>query len=233
MGSFGFSFLGPAVSLKARFLGNMVKRLLTDPFLRRWSRFKKPPFSPRFQGTFLFGPGVCFSLDELFPPLLCPSSNVQAEIRDLADHLFCARLHIGVIFGSGSFVHFSTLVRHRHFAGRHRGCLRVFHILVVVAIRVLFDSFFSNSRRTVSQDLVLGSSQSVLVSVCLRFSARFGWLLCLSCFPGFRPVSDHAFSLARCDDSNNFGSLADQFLGHSCWRGVQPRPHYVKLRSSF
>ena len=40
MGSFGFSFLGSAVSLKARFLGNMVKRLLTNPFLRRWSRFR-------------------------------------------------------------------------------------------------------------------------------------------------------------------------------------------------
>ena len=36
----GSPFLRSAVSLKARFLGNMVKRLLTNPFLRRWSRFR-------------------------------------------------------------------------------------------------------------------------------------------------------------------------------------------------
>ena len=46
------------------------------------------------------------------------------------------------------------------------------------------------------------------------------------------PVSDLAFSQARCEDSNNCDSLADQLLGHSCWRGVQPRPRYVKLSSS-
>ena len=39
MGSFGF-FLGSAVSFKSRFLGNMMKRLLTNPFLQRWSRFR-------------------------------------------------------------------------------------------------------------------------------------------------------------------------------------------------
>ena len=75
---------------------------------------------------------------------------------------------------------------------------------------------------------------SLCSSLCVYvFSARFGWLLCLSYFPGLRPVSDLEFSQARCDDSDNFGSLADQFPGHSCWRGVQPRPHNVKLSSGF
>ena len=31
------------------------------------ARSKKAPFSPRFQGAFLFGSGALFSLDELFP----------------------------------------------------------------------------------------------------------------------------------------------------------------------
>ena len=40
MESSGFAFLGSSVSLKARLFGNLVKRSLTHPFLRRWSRFR-------------------------------------------------------------------------------------------------------------------------------------------------------------------------------------------------
>ena len=38
---FRVPFLGSAVSLKACFLCRMVKCLLTNPFLRRWSRFRR------------------------------------------------------------------------------------------------------------------------------------------------------------------------------------------------
>ena len=61
------------------------------------ARSKKPPFSPRFQGAFLFWSGAFFSLAELFP-----APNVQAEIRDMADHLPSARLHTDVISDLGA-----------------------------------------------------------------------------------------------------------------------------------
>ena len=103
----------------------------------------------------------------------------------MADHLCSARLYSGISF-LRSFQPWCVI-------GTLRDNIEGSRIPVVVAIRGLFDSISSNNRRTVSQDLHLGSSQSVLVFVCLRFSARFGCLLCFCYSPDLPPVSDLAF----------------------------------------
>ena len=81
----GSPFCGLRFPSKARLFGNLVKHLLCHLFLgdgavsgtsrfsgRITARSKKPPFSPRFQGTFLFGSDVYFSLEDVFPVPLGP-----------------------------------------------------------------------------------------------------------------------------------------------------------------
>ena len=209
-----------------------MKWLLKSPFLRRWSRHRHkrirgigsqaaPRRGAKSRRLALASKARSF-------PFLTRVSQWTKPFRLIFQRSQISRQRSAVWQAIGPLL--VTTVTSSSVLGAIQGASGTF---LGGAIRGLLESFSVHCRRTVSQDLLLVSSLSVLAFLCLWSPAHFGSSLCLSCFQGPQSVLVLPLFLARCDDSSSLGSLADKFLRHSCWRGVQPRPHYVKLSSSF